>query len=194
MSKMKQCPVCGKDMAANAKTCPSCGAKNKKPIYKKWWFWALLIVLVAAVGTSAGGGSEDGGSSQPQQSAPKQESGEPETPEEPAETEITYTAYSVKQLMDDLDSNALRAKNAYQDQYVELTGKLNVIDNDGKYISIVPAEDDYAIIGVHCTIQTDAQLEQVLEMSIGDTITVRGKITDAGEVLGYYLDIDDFGA
>jgi len=31
------------------------------------------------------------------------------------------------------------------------------------------------------------------EMTIGDTIVVKGKITDVGEVLGYSLKIDSFG-
>ena len=75
---------------------------------------------------------------------------------------MTYTAYSVGQLMDDLDSNALKAERPYQDQYVELTGRLNVIDSDGNYISIVPQDDPYAIQGVQCYLQTEEQRQQVL--------------------------------
>ena len=29
MNNLTQCKVCGKEIAANAKTCPECGAKNK---------------------------------------------------------------------------------------------------------------------------------------------------------------------
>ena len=36
----------------------------------------------------------------------------------------------------------------------------------------------------------DEQLDKLKKMSKGDKITVNGKITDVGEVLGYYLDID----
>ena len=107
---------------------------------------------------------------------------------------MTYTAYSVGQLMDDLDSNALKAESTYQDQYVELTGRLNVIDSDGNYISIVPQDDPYAIQGVQCYLQTEEQRQQVLDMQIDQVITVRGQITSVGEVLGYALDVDDFGA
>ncbi|NOW20903.1 rubrerythrin [Clostridium saccharobutylicum] len=32
MSKMIKCKTCGADIASSAKTCPSCGAKNKKAI------------------------------------------------------------------------------------------------------------------------------------------------------------------
>ena len=38
MSKMKKCDTCGAEIAENAKRCPACGAKNKKPIYKRVWF------------------------------------------------------------------------------------------------------------------------------------------------------------
>lgn len=47
--KMTTCKVCGAPIAKNAKKCPSCGAKNKKPIYKKLWFWVLAIIVVAIV-------------------------------------------------------------------------------------------------------------------------------------------------
>ena len=107
---------------------------------------------------------------------------------------VTYTAYSVGQLMDDLDSNALKAESTYQDQYVELTGRLNVVDSDGDYISIVPQDDQFAILGVQCYLQTEEQRQQVLEMQIDQVITVRGQITSVGEVMGYLLDVDDFGA
>lgn len=107
---------------------------------------------------------------------------------------MTYTAYSVGQLMDDLDSNALKAESTYQDQYVELTGRLNVIDSDGDYISIVPQDDQFAILGVQCYLQTEEQRQQVLDMQIDQVITVRGQITSVGEVMGYSLDVDDFGA
>jgi hypothetical protein len=30
-----------------------------------------------------------------------------------------------------------------------------------------------------------------MNMIIGDTVTIRGKCTDVGEVLGYYLDIQE---
>ena len=188
--KLKTCPVCGKEMAAGAKACPSCGAKNKKPIYRRWWFGVLVVLVIAAVG-SAMGSEDNGGTDTPQQET----TGTPESgagqAEEPA---VTYTAYSVGQLMDDLDSNALKAESTYQDQYVELTGRLNVIDSDGDYISIVPQDDQFAILGVQCYLQTEEQRQQVLDMQIDQVITVRGQITSVGEVMGYLLDVDDFGA
>lgn len=46
MNKMINCKTCGKEIAASAKVCPSCGAKNKPPIYKRVWFWVLIVFFV----------------------------------------------------------------------------------------------------------------------------------------------------
>ena len=48
-NKLTNCSVCGAEMAANAKSCPQCGARNKKPIYKKWWFWVLVVIVVFGI-------------------------------------------------------------------------------------------------------------------------------------------------
>ncbi len=56
MSKMIRCKTCGNEMDKNAKACPSCGAKNKKPIFKRWWF--ILIVLVVIIGALAPRGNK----------------------------------------------------------------------------------------------------------------------------------------
>lgn len=57
--KMTTCKACGQEIAKSAKACPHCGAKNKKPIFKKWWFWAIIVVLVIAIGTSGNGGDKE---------------------------------------------------------------------------------------------------------------------------------------
>jgi RNA polymerase subunit RPABC4/transcription elongation factor Spt4 len=58
-AKMIKCKVCGADIASNSKSCPNCGAKNKKPVYKKWWFWLIIVVLLICIISSAGNsGSE----------------------------------------------------------------------------------------------------------------------------------------
>lgn len=175
-NKMMSCKSCGAEIAKSAKSCPKCGAKNKKPIYKRVWFIALVvIVLLVAIS-----GGEDSPSNTNANNTVNQE-----------DVVITYTAYSVTELMDDLDDNALKASEKYKDQYVELTGRLNVIDSSGKYISIVPTNDEWAIIGVTCYIMNDEQKAIVMEKSIDDTVVVKGKITDVGEVGGYDLDIDE---
>ena len=189
-SKMVTCKHCGTEIAASAKVCPKCGGKNKKPIYKRPWFIALIVIIIISAIGSAGGDktSNEAGNNDTQVTTSENTNSTQPKSETP---EITYTAYEVSELMDDLNGNALKAAEKYKDQYVELTGRLNVIDSSGKYISIVPTDDESAIKGVQCYIKTKEQKAAVMEMSIGDTLVVKGKIKDVGEFLGYSLDIDE---
>lgn len=50
--KLVVCSNCNTPIAKNAEICPSCGAKNQKPFYKKWWF--ILFIIVIAVGAIGG--------------------------------------------------------------------------------------------------------------------------------------------
>lgn len=180
--KMKTCGVCGAEIAASAKTCPSCGGKNKKPVYKKWWFWVLLVVIVAAIAAGAGGKK----SGQPSGSTGKTDGGSYQ------QETVSYTHYNVTELFDALRKNALSAEKTYNGQYVEIEGYLGTIDSSGKYICVEASSDnyDYLFESVQCYIKSAEQTDRVMEMSAGDPITVRGKITVVGEVLGYSLDID----
>lgn len=48
-AKMTLCSNCKAEMPANAKVCPSCGAKNRKPFYRKWWVILLAVIAVIVV-------------------------------------------------------------------------------------------------------------------------------------------------
>ena len=108
---------------------------------------------------------------------------------------ITYTHYRATELFDALSANALNASQTLKGQYVELEGYLNVIDSDGKYISVGVASTDYDYLfqNVTCYLKSDDQRQQVAAMKTNEPITVYGKITDVGEVLGFYLNIDSIG-
>lgn len=176
---MKTCASCGTEITKTAKTCPQCGAKNKKPIYKRGWFIALVIVVVIGIIASIAGNPKDGAKSVASTSGNNSVTQAP-----------TYTAYDVSELMSDLKTNAMKAQEKYKKADVTLTGRLNNIDSSGKYISIVPVDDQFAIIGVQCYIKNDEQKNKIMNMKVGDTVVLNGKIKDVGEVLGYSLDID----
>ena len=57
-AKMIKCKSCGNDISSDAKACPSCGAKVKKPIYKKWWFWLIVVILVVSIAGASGSGDD----------------------------------------------------------------------------------------------------------------------------------------
>lgn len=69
-NKMIPCKQCGKEIAASAKTCPHCGSKNKKPIFKRWWFWLIIVVIL---GSAVAGGSS-GTDADPSDTPPTEQS------------------------------------------------------------------------------------------------------------------------
>ncbi|MGG5461612.1 Ltp family lipoprotein [Clostridium sp. B9] len=51
MAKIKKCRNCSKKIASNAKSCPECGEKNKKVIYKRPWFIvAASFIVIGLIG------------------------------------------------------------------------------------------------------------------------------------------------
>ena len=97
--------------------------------------------------------------------------------------EVTYTAIDMNTLMNDLESNPASAKNKYEDQYFEVTGYVDVIDADGKYFSIRD-DNEYSIIGLQVSVDKEDK-DFINNLQIGQQITIKVKITDVGEVLGY---------
>lgn len=147
--------------------------KKKKPLHKRWWFWVVLIIAIGAV---ISGLSED--ETNITQSVSTQE-----------EQPIEYIEVSVDELIEKLNNNAAVAKDTYKGKYIELKGRLNVVDADLKYIGVYSIDDNFDMTGVHCSIKNNEQKEVVKTLSVGDTIIVKGKMTDVGEIMGYSLDI-----
>ena len=69
-----------------------------------------------------------------------------------------------------------------------VTGKLKNIDASGEYFSL--GSGDFEIYSVQCFLKNDEQKSRLANMNIEDTVTVKGKITDVGEILGYQLKIE----
>ena len=188
-NKTTTCKTCGKEMARSAKVCPSCGAKNKKPFFTRPWFIAIVALII--IGAIASGGKSESGNTTAV--ADKTNSNNSEVKDNTAESTtiaIEYVDYTVDDLMAQLEENALKASNDHKGENVRITGKLNNIDSSGKYISLVP-NTDFAIIGVQCYIKNDETKAKVAELSKDSLVTLTGKITDVGEVLGYSLNIDN---
>ena len=184
--KVVNCKGCGAELSSGAKTCPSCGRKVKTPFYKRWWFWAAIAVIVIAA--VAGGNGHPADSPSKGSDTPTESS----SPVQSAEPAIEYAAYEVTELFDALKNNALKAEKSFNGQYVEITGHLGTVDSSGNYIGIGADENnyDYFLDEIKCNITSDEQLDKVMELNANDTITVRGKITSVGEVMGYVMDID----
>ncbi len=181
------CKKCGHIIPEDAIVCTKCGTmvKRKRPVYKKWWFWMLMgfatIITLAAIGSS--GNSVDVSNNENPSTGNSQTS-------TTTKVSVTYEVTDLKTMLDDLDSNALKAEKTYQGKNVEVVGVIRNFDSDGSYISIEPANyDKWSLNSVMCYIKNEDQRNFLLEKEIGDSVTIKGKITSVGEILGYSIKI-----
>lgn len=181
---MIQCKKCGASLQDGTKFCENCGTptangKKKKPIYKKWWFWVIVVILIIAIIPSGDDGEVQAD----------------ETSGEVIQTEpsVEYAVVSISDLLNELEANALNAKDNYEGKLVEITGRVDVIDASGKYISLCPEDSEWSLSSIQCYIDGEDQKEFVKTITRGESVvTLRGKIKSVGEVLGYSLDIHEF--
>lgn len=181
----KLCKHCQTEIPKKAKVCPNC--RKKQGGIVKWIVVGVVVLIL--LGSCSGSGEET-------------QTNSPNTPNNTANNvigdvekesqvvEISYTPCTVDEMADMLEENALKAEKMYNDQYIEVTGILSVIDSDGSYIALSPIDDEWSFTTVQCYIQNEEQINQVIEMKEDDIVTLRGKVTEVGEILGYSLDID----
>lgn len=112
------------------------------------------------------------------------------TPAATTSPQIHHEKVDLQTMLDDLETNALRAKETYQDKYIEVAGEIRNFDSDGKYISIIPCGSSALLIdSVMCYLTDASHKDFLLEKSVGDVVTIRGKVFSIGEVLGYSIKI-----
>ena len=152
----------------------------------------IAIIVIGVLGAVMGKKGTEGESSN-DKSSPKTET---VSNEQAVETEVpteAQIAYTTDEMIDDLEANAMNATDKYKGKYIQVTGKLSNIDAQGSYISLSKEANDFTLLSVQCFIKTDEQKEAIKTMNKGDTITLKGKCTDVGEILGYTLNIDSIG-
>ena len=174
--KLKTCDYCGKEIAKNVYVCPHCGGKMKKPIYKRTWFIVLAVLIVLSFIGSFG---NDKG---------KESNSKGATVTQKAEPAITYTKVNIDQLEEELKQNAARAQQNYKGKYIEFSGRLGVIDANGKYFAV---DGNGFMSSFHCSIENDKQKHTIINKNKGDGITVRGKVSDVSEILGFRIKTAD---
>ena len=88
-TQVKYCNLCGEEMPENAKFCPNCGGKKKKPFYKRVSFWVIVVALALLL---MPGSDEEEVAAEPENAGTEIEDiakpAEPTEPEEPAEPEV----------------------------------------------------------------------------------------------------------
>lgn len=193
----KPCKNCGNAIHKKAVICPKCGAKQKKPFYKTVWFWIIIVlVIIISLGFGTSETPENHESSQNVSSTSVSDdttthSNETETTMTTTTPSVEYMSITVDDLENALDENAALAKETYCNKNLAIRGKLHVIDSDLKYISITSLTQEYDFIGVQCYIKNKEIEDVVKTLKKGEKIIVKGEITSVGEVLGYFLDIDE---
>lgn len=170
----KLCKYCRSTIPVKAKICPVCRKKQKHTIST-----CLIIMVSLAFGLAIYSQTENTDTNKNTSVASTMQT---------EESVIEYTPVSLETMMDDLNSNALHASEKYGNQYLEITGTLKVIDASGKYIGVYRS-DKYSLVGCHCSIKNDEQKSVITNMQTDTTITLKVKITNVGEVMGYSADI-----
>lgn len=102
-----------------------------------------------------------------------------------------YVSVDAETLLNALENNAMAAQRNYKGQRVKVTGILNNIDSDGKYISL-RGNNQFSLQGVRCDLNTSdsAQMQRLEQLQKGQPVTVCGTIDDVGEIIGYSLQVD----
>ena len=189
----KFCPNCGKEMQEGTEVCINCEKKpnnsttsnnqNQKKKMPTWLIVVLVIIGILIIGSAMSNNEETTNENTSTNNTTTNTSTTQQT--------IEYIKVSKDELDEALDNNAAAAKDTYINKYLEITGKLGTIDSDLKYISLMSRTDTWDINGVHCYLKNDEQKNLVKTLTKDQEITVRGKITKVGEVLGYYLDVKE---
>lgn len=106
------------------------------------------------------------------------------------EVPTSMESVTAEQMLSDLEQNPMRAQKLYSDKWFEIVGTLGNMDSEGKYFSL--EGPDFSLISVQCQIPRDKKEEftnKLINMSKGARISVKGKVTDMGEVMGYKVAI-----
>lgn len=186
------CSECGKEYSDQAKSCPHCGAmtsqnryisSNMKGSYNRnidysnqnnnivaKLFSAFLIILgLLFVWSKIGLFDIIGGVTH--------------------SPDGTYKTVSIEELFKDIENNALAAEDKYKGQYVSITGVIGKIDSS--HVVIYESNITAGLNRVFCRIKSDEQKKIIKTLNEYDVVTVKGKITDIGEIKGCYLNITE---
>lgn len=183
--QLKECKKCKEKINKSAKKCPHCGSKQGIPK------WLIVILVIIAFGIIFSGNSDN--ETENEQNLNNNASANEENQNSNSQNNVTieYIKVTKDELDEALENNAAAAKDKYNKKYVEVSGKLGTIDSDLSYITLMSSSNEWDFNGIHCKIKNSNQKDIVKTLTKDQEITIRGKITDVGEVLGYYLDITE---
>ena len=145
-----------------------------------------VIVAVLLIGSYSSERDKEKVATPPVASVQKQ------TPKQEREqAEKQYIETNAAAMLTELEQNAMRAKKTYNGKDVIIYGaRVYNIDSDGDYINVCGEDNDMAITGIIVEVCGEEQRNWVEALSVGQVISIQGRITDVGEVLGYSLKLE----
>lgn len=152
--KITNCKVCNAEIAKNAKNCPACGAKNKKPFFKKPIFW-ILIVFVILIAVISGSGSSN--------------------------SSIDYSkpdaSVSADEIINAYGANSVTADETYKNKVIKVKGKISTISEYTIYLK--GDEEDNWLTSVDCSLASGQ--DDIIKSIVTDSyITIVGVCKSTG--------------
>lgn len=101
---------------------------------------------------------------------------------------------TVNQMRDDLGENAVKAQSTYKNNWFEISGLLGTMDSDGYYFYLDAGPALFTFFSIKCKIPREKRsmiVNKLKEKQKGQSISVKGKVTDMGESMGYEVTIVD---
>ena len=142
------------------------------------------FVLVGVINSDSNSGSS---SSSNYSSSSSSSSSSSKQVQEPAKN---YAEANIAVLLDDAKNNAAKANRDYKGKFVKIVGGFVFnIESNARYIQL-EGSDPYTFIHVTCRPKNDQVKNAMINLSNGQQVTVYGKITDVGEIMGYSLDLE----
>lgn len=171
--KTKKCKFCQSEIPQKASVCPQCGRKQGGKAK-----WIIGIVVVLLIFAALSGGGEEKPASSPGENTPVAENN---TATEPSQTEAEETTpveimeISPAELLSSYEANEVKGDSLYEGKTMRLSGTVGSIGKDiVEEVYITFAGEDFAITSVQCYFSDEAQIEKVMELQEGDTVTLVG--------------------
>lgn len=102
-----------------------------------------------------------------------------------------YETADIEEMITEVKENALKANKIYKGKYVKIVnGSIENIESNGDYFTLESHNAAFTLLGVKVRPQNSAQKNELAEFAKEDPVTVYGKVTDVGEIMGYTVSLD----
>ncbi len=104
---------------------------------------------------------------------------------------IEYHIVSWATIRQEVEDNLANATQKYVGEYYSFSGELFYISDDASYISIHEINPGYYTSSIFCKILDEDNIDIIINAKKGDTVMVKGKITDIDyDALGRTAELD----